>query len=134
VLARLARGVDEYKPLMAGVSPLEIVRSVVERMCEHFRRQPEATVCLSALATEFAGTDHPIRAEIEAAYERFVEPFAAVLAEVPTVADPRAAAIAFIGAVQGIGIQGLLRGGAPPLEEIARGFLDLLGLPRGETA
>ncbi|MBI5443145.1 MAG: TetR/AcrR family transcriptional regulator [Deltaproteobacteria bacterium] len=130
VIARLARGVDEYRALMEGASPEEAVRGVVERMCEHFRRQPEAAVCLSALATEFAGTDHPILAEIEAAYERFVEPFAAVLAQVPTVANPRAGAIAFIGAVQGIGIQGLLRGGEPPLEEMASGFLGLFGVAR----
>ncbi len=128
VLERLARGVREYTALIDGASAPEVVRRVVWLMCEHFARQPEATVCLATLATEFAGTDHPVLEEIRGAYEAFVGPFQGVLARLAPSANPRAAAIALIGAVQGVAIQNLLREGDPPLGELAEAFLCMLGI------
>ncbi|GAB4278464.1 MAG: hypothetical protein Kow0092_34240 [Deferrisomatales bacterium] len=127
VVDGLARGMDQYRDAMERADPRASVRRVIDHMVDHYRRQPEATVCLAALATEFAGTGHPVLERILEAYERFVEPFAAVLAADAGVEDPRAAAIAFIGSVQGIAVQGLLRGGEPPLERLARAFAGLLG-------
>lgn len=129
VVERLRRGVREYRAFMADGDPGEAFVRIVAHMADHYRRQPEATVCLAALATEFAGTDHPVLERIREAYEEFVGPFEAVMARRPGVADPRAAAIAFIGAVQGIAIQGLLRDGDPPLEALADAFVALLGPP-----
>lgn len=127
VLDRLARGLDAYRALLAGPPSADTVRRVVGLMVEHFRRQPEATICLAALATEFAGSGDPILERIRDIYDTFVLPFEQVLARHPRISCPRAAAVSFIGAVQGIAIQGLLREGNPSIDELARGFLHMLG-------
>ncbi|MBI5419026.1 MAG: helix-turn-helix transcriptional regulator [Deltaproteobacteria bacterium] len=129
VVERLARGMDSYRAPLAEGGSADAVRKIVNLMVEHFNRQPEATICLAALATEFAGTDDPILERIRRIYDRFVDPFAIVLSTHPTVRDPRAAAISFIGAVQGIAIQGLLREGNPPLAALAPAFLDMMNMP-----
>ena len=59
-------------------------------------------------------------------YDTFIDSFAAVLTSDPKVRNPRVAAIAFVGVVQGGAIQGLLRAGDPPVEALAEGCLDLL--------
>lgn len=127
VLGRLARGLEDYRALLAGPASGETVRRVVGLMVEHFKRQPEATICLAALATEFAGSGDPVLERIRHIYDHFLLPFEAVLAHHPRVPDPRAAAVSFIGAVQGIAIQGLLREGHPSIDELAAGFLSMLG-------
>ncbi len=127
VLDRLARGLEDYRALLAGPPSGETVRRVVGLMVEHFKRQPEATICLAALATEFAGSGDPVLERIRLIYDHFLLPFQAVLAQHPRVPDPRAAAVSFIGAVQGIAIQGLLREGHPSIDELAAGFLSMLG-------
>ena len=129
VVDRLARGLDAYRALLSEGPRAGTVERVVHLMTEHFNNQPEATVCLAALATEFAGTDDPILQKIREVYDLFVGPFEATLRNHPAVTDPRAAAIAFIGAAQGVAIQGLLREGNPSLDDLSRAFLSLLNLP-----
>lgn len=130
VVERLSRGLEAYRAILVkGTPSAETVHRVMDLMVEHFNRQPEATVCLAVLSTEFAGGNDPILEKLRSAYDTFVDAFAALLAHHPAIADPRAAAIAFIGASQGLGIQGLLRQGAPPLEQIARAFMSMLNLP-----
>lgn len=129
VVDRLARGFEDYREVMDEGGAAETVKRVLCLMVKHFDNQPEATVCLAALATEFAGTEHPILEEIRRAYDSFVEPFAVVLASHSKIGEPRAAAIAFMGAAQGIAIQGLLREGDPPLEDLAQAFLSMLSMP-----
>lgn len=127
VLERLSRGLDAYRALLAGPPSADTVRRVVGLMVEHFKREPEATICLAALATEFAGSGDPVLEAIRRIYDSFLLPFEAVLAPHPRVSAPRAAAVSFIGAVQGIAIQGLLREGSPSIDELAQGFLSMLG-------
>jgi len=127
VVERLSRGLEAYRALLGGPASGDTIRRVLERMVEHFKRQPEATICLAALATEFAGSGDPVLERILHIYDHFLLPFEAVLACHPRVADPRAAAVSFIGAVQGIAIQGLLREGSPSIDELAAGFLSMLG-------
>ncbi|MDW7710423.1 MAG: TetR/AcrR family transcriptional regulator [Deferrisomatales bacterium] len=127
VLERLARGLEAYRALLEGPASAGSVHRVVDLMVEHFKRQPEATICLAALATEFAGSGDPVLETIRRIYDSFVVPFEEVLARHPRVSSPRVAAVSFIGAVQGIAIQGLLREGNPSIDVLARGFLEMLG-------
>jgi AcrR family transcriptional regulator len=129
VVRRLARGFAEYSAVMDPNSLQATLERVIATMVEHYEAQPEATLCLAALATEFAGSDHPILAEIRSAYDSFVQPFQELLSRYPAVKDPRAVAIAYIGAMQGIGTQGMLREGTPPLRDLAFAFKTILHVP-----
>jgi hypothetical protein len=95
-------------------------------MCSHFKRNPEATICLAALATEFAGSNHPIEKRLKQVYDVFVEPFARKLDDHESVTDPLAASIAFAGSVQGIAVQGLLRHGEQTIDRLAEGYLSMM--------
>lgn len=124
----LERGMHTYSDLTdrAGHGSIEVVEEVVRVMCLHFKRNPEATICLAALATEFAGGDHPLETRLKEIYEIFVKSFANCLKNHPRVTDPRAAAVAFFGAVQGIAVQGLLREGEHTIDELAGGFVSMM--------
>lgn len=124
----LARGIDIYSDHLnqAEKGSLAVAQGVVDIMCEHFRRQPEATICLAALATEFAGSRHPMENRLKEVYEDFVEAFSRVLENHPKVTDSRTAATALIGAVQGIAVQGLLQAPERSIDELANGFMGLL--------
>lgn len=129
VVERLARGFKVYSDAIKGAGQDDPFGAVLQVMTVHFKRQPEATVCLAALATEFAGSGAPILEKIRKVYDSFVDPFAEVLSGRDDVTDPKSAAIAFIGAVQGIAIQGLLRKDDPPMEALAGAFREMT--PRG---
>lgn len=129
VVDRLARGFDDYRTAINESVNGQTLENVMEEMVRHYRKNPEATICLAALATEFAASDHPILEEIRLAYDRFVNPLAEAFEKDSTCDDPRSAAIAFIGAVQGIATQGLLREEQPPLEDLARAFLKMVRQP-----
>ena len=124
----LARGIDIYSEHLnrAEKGSLAVAQGVVDIMCEHFRRQPEATICLAALATEFAGSKHPMEKRLKEVYEDFVEAFSRVLQNHPKVTDSRAAATALIGAVQGIAVQGLLQAPEQSIDQLAEAFIGLL--------
>jgi len=129
VVDRLGRGFESYRPILSGEGELGVVvRRVAARMLDFFREQPEATVCLASLATEFAGTNDPILEKIRIAYDRFVDPFAARLSSEPKVRDPRASAIAFIAALEGLAVQSLLREGEPPPDALAGGLMNILNI------
>ncbi len=127
VVVWLTRGITVYSDYLsrADTGGLAAVEGVITIMCDHFRRRPEATICLAALATEFAGSHHPMESALKQAYDDFVRTFAKVLENHPKVRNPRAAAIAFVGAVQGIAIQGLLRENEHSIDELANAFLTL---------
>lgn len=129
VVQRLARGFDEYRAAIDPDSVQATLERVIAAMVDHYEAQPEATLCLAVLATEFGGSGHPILKSIRAAYDGFVEPFQELLARCPGVEDPRAVAIAYIGAMQGIGTQGMLREGNPSLRELAFAFRTILQMP-----
>ena len=124
----LARGITIYSDHLnqAEKGSLTVAEGVVDIMCEHFRRQPEATICLAALATEFAGSKHPMESRLKEVYQDFVEAFSRVLANHPKITDSRMAATALIGAVQGIAVQGLLQAPERSIDELAEGFIGLL--------
>ncbi len=124
----LARGIRVYSDLVQAAErgSYALVVQTIRVMCDHFRRNPEATICLAALATELAGGNHPVEGRVKAVYELFVDSFARVLSNHPRVTHPRAAAIAFVGAVQGIAIQGLLREGEETIDELAGAFMSLM--------
>jgi hypothetical protein len=77
-------------------------------MCNFFVEQPESAICTAALATEFAGSNDPILVNIREAYANYIDPFEKFLSTNPAITDPRASAIAFLGAMEGIGVQALL--------------------------
>ena len=124
----LAHGISIYSDHLnrAEKGCLAVAEGVVDIMCEHFRRQPEATICLAALATEFAGSNHPMEKRLKEVYEDFVEAFSRILQNHPVVTDSRAAAMALIGAVQGIAVQGLLQAPERNIDELAKGFVNML--------
>ena len=124
----LARGIEIYSEHLnkAEKGSLAVAQGVVDIMCEHFRRQPEATICLAALATEFAGSKHPMEKRLKVVYEDFIEAFSRILQNHPKVTDSRGAATALIGAVQGIAVQGLLQGPERSIDDLAEGFVALL--------
>jgi AcrR family transcriptional regulator len=124
----LARGVNIYADHLnqRERGSLEATEEVINIMCEHYRRQPEATICLAALATEFAGSNHPMEKRLKGVYEDFIEAFSRILQDHPRVKDSRAASMALIGAVQGIAIQCLLRSPERNIDELARAFVSLL--------
>jgi AcrR family transcriptional regulator len=124
----LARGIDIYAGHLnqAEKGSLAVAEGIVEIMCEHFRRQPEATICLAALATEFAGSKHPMEKRLKEVYEDFIMSFSRILQNHPKVKDSKTAATALIGAVQGIAIQGLLQTPERSIDELAKGFMGLL--------
>lgn len=126
-----ARGIESYQALLKNRGrSLETVRQVVNLMVEHFNKNPEATTCLAALTTEFAGTDDPSLEKIRQACDIFVDTFETILSGHPAINDPRAAAIAFFGAVQGIAIQGLLRERKMAIHKMADAFLSMINMPR----
>ena len=124
----LARGISIYSDHLnnAERGSLKVAEGVVDIMCDHFHRQPEATICLAALATEFAGSKHPMEKRIKDVYEDFVEAFSRILQNHPKATDSRAAAMALIGAVQGVAVQGLLQSPERSIDELAEGFLNML--------
>ncbi|MDR3553853.1 MAG: TetR/AcrR family transcriptional regulator [Syntrophobacteraceae bacterium] len=122
------RGMHIYSDIAdnAARGSLALIEEVMRVMCIHFNRGPEATICLAALATEFAGSGHPMETRLKGIYQIFVDSLARKLADNKDVKDPGAASMAFIGAVQGIAVQGLLRDGERTIDELAGGFLSLL--------
>jgi AcrR family transcriptional regulator len=128
VIEWLSRGIRVYADInqSAPVGSLAVVEETIRVMCEHFRRNPEATICLAALATELAGSNHPMEKRVKDVYELFIQSFSSTLANHPKVTNPRAAAIALVGSVQGIAIQGLLREGETTIDELAGAFLTML--------
>jgi AcrR family transcriptional regulator len=124
----LARGIEIYSDHLnrAEKGSLAVAQGVVDIMCEHFRRQPEATICLAALATEFAGSKHPMEKRLKEVYRDFVEAFSRILQNHPKITDSHTAATALIGAVQGIAVQGLLQAPERSIDELAKGFMGLL--------
>lgn len=135
VVRRLSRGFDIYRDAMGFNDPNDAVESVLASMVKHYKKEPEATLCLAVLATEFAGSGHPILDEIRRAYDSFVTPFTEILRSNPEIKNPEAASIAFIGAVQGLGIQALLRDNSQTIEEISKAFIKMLDLsPKRRTA
>lgn len=123
----LGRGLHIYSDVIQKTreGSLELVHEIIRVMCEHYRKNPEATICLAALATEFAGSSHPVEKRLKEIYEVFVDSFARALHNHPNVKDPRAVAIAFVGSVQGIAIQGLLREGETTIDELALAYLSV---------
>lgn len=128
VVEWLARGIRVYSDLAERAEPgsLAMVKEIIIIMCNHFRRNPEATICLATLATEFAGSNHPMEERLKEVYEVFVDAFSRVLENHPHVRDRRAAAIAFVGSVQGIAVQGLLREGEQSIDQLAGAFITML--------
>ncbi len=122
------RGMHVYSDITdnAEHGSLAMIEEVLRVMCSHFNRNPEATICLAALATEFAGSGHPMETRLKQIYKIFVDSLASKLIDNKSVTDPEAASIAFIGAVQGIAVQGLLRQGERTVDELAAGFLSLM--------
>ena len=124
----LARGITIYSDHLnqAEKGSLALAEGVVDIMCEHFHRQPEATICLAALGTEFAGSNHHMEKRLNEVYDDFVQAFSRILENHPKVRDSRAAATALVGAVQGIAVQGLLQAPERSIDELAKGFIGLL--------
>ena len=124
----LARGLKAYYELaqQAQSGSYELMADVLLIMRDHYKRNPEATICLAALATEFAGSNHPMEERLKEVYEIFVDGFARSLSNHPHVKDPRAAAIAILGSVQGIAIQGLLREKEYNIDDLADAYLSML--------
>ena len=75
------RGIHDYADIAnsAQHGSIAVVEEVVRTMCNHFHRSPEATICLAALATEFAGSNHPMETRLKGIYDVFVESFARIL-------------------------------------------------------
>ncbi|MDR3568220.1 MAG: TetR/AcrR family transcriptional regulator [Syntrophobacteraceae bacterium] len=124
----LERGMHVYSDIAdnAAQGSLAMVEEVLRVMCSHFSRNPEATICLAALATELAGAAHPMETRLKQIYKIFVDSLANRLKDNKNVTNPEAASIAFIGAVQGIAVQGLLRDGERTIDELAAGFLSMM--------
>ena len=59
-------------------------------------------------------------------YEDFIEAFSRILQNHPKATDSRAAAMALIGAVQGVAVQGLLQAPERSIDDLAEGFLNML--------
>lgn len=125
----LARGLKAYSDVAkrTATGSHQLLEETVRVMREHYQRNPEATICLAALATEFAGSNHPMEERLKEVYEVFVEAFARSLGNHPHIRDPRAAAIVFLGSVQGVAIQGLLRENEYNIDTLAETFLAMLG-------
>lgn len=128
VVEWLAKGMKVYSDAaeQAEAGSKEAVRNILVIMCDHFKSNPEATICLAALATEFAGSNLPMEVRLKETYEVFVNAFSRFLGSHPNVHDPRAAAIAFAGAVQGIAVQGLLREREESIDRLAEGLFELM--------
>lgn len=124
----LARGLKAYSDVAKRTEngSHQILEETVRVMREHYQRNPEATICLVALATEFAGSNNPIEERLKEAYEVFIAAFAHSLRNHPQVRDPRAAAIVFLGSVQGVAIQGLLRENEYSIDTLSETFLAML--------
>ncbi len=124
----LKRGIHDYAKIAnsARHGSIAVVEEVVRTMCEHYHRSPEATICLAALATEFAGSNHPTEARLKEIYDVFADSFARILQDNETITNPRAAAITFLSAAQGIAVQALLREGELTVDELADGFMSML--------
>jgi len=128
VIEWLSRGIRTYVELLEGVDhpSSETISRVLDLMCEHYERYPEATICLAMLATELSGSNHPAEQTIKSVYEIFVRAMASALAKHSNVTNSRAAAISFVGAVQGIAIQGLMREKETNIRTLAKGFYSML--------
>ncbi|SFM41991.1 TetR/AcrR family transcriptional regulator [Thermodesulforhabdus norvegica] len=130
VIEWLSKGIKAYADQLNRVKhpSSKTISDIIDLMCSHFNRYPEATICFATLATEFSGSHHPAEKVIKEVYEIFVEAMSRVLEHHPRVSNPRAASIAFIGAVQGIAVQGLMREDETDINTLAHGFLSMLSL------
>ncbi len=128
VIKWLSKGIYSYADFLNSVKfpSSQTIDDVLELMCNHYKKYPEATICLATLATEFSGSHHPVENTIKAIYEVFVAAMTKALSKHPDVSNPRAAAIAFVGAVQGIAVQGLMREDETDITILAEGFRSLL--------
>jgi AcrR family transcriptional regulator len=128
VVQWLERGIKVYSDVadQAERPSIRVVHEVIHVMCDHFRRNPEATICLAALATEFAGSSHLMESRLKDIYAVFVDSFERIFSACPWVGNPRGAAIALVGSVQGIAIQGLLREGENTIDELAEAFMTMM--------
>ncbi|MGC8720928.1 MAG: TetR/AcrR family transcriptional regulator, partial [Thermodesulforhabdaceae bacterium] len=110
VIDWLSKGIYAYSEhLKKEAQPsFNTISNMLHLMCNHYEKYPEATICLAMLATEFSGSHHPMEERIRSVYEVFVQALTPVLATNPRIKNPRAAAIAFIGSVQGIAIQAIM--------------------------
>ncbi len=128
VIEWLARGIRAYGEHLAKVEhpSSRTISATLSLMCSHYEKYPEATICLAILATEFSGSHHGVEERIRAVYELFVEALVPILSAHPQVKNPRATAIAFMGAVQGIAIQAIMREREVDIRTLAEGFESLL--------
>lgn len=128
VVEWLKRGIHDYSEIADGArhGSIAVVEEVVQTMCSHFHRNPEATICLAVLATEFAGSNHPMEGRLKGIYDVFADSFARILQDNASIRNPRAAAITFLSAAQGIAVQALLREGELTVDELAEGFMSML--------
>ncbi len=128
VINWLSKGIIAYAEYLKKIDhpSSKTISEMIGIMCSHFERYPEATICLAILATEFSGTHNSIEDKIRSVYEVFIQALAPILAHHPNVKNPRASAVAFIGAVQGIAIQAIMREREVDIRTLAQGFESLL--------
>jgi AcrR family transcriptional regulator len=128
VIDWLSKGIHAYSEhLKKEPNPsFSTISDMLSLMCSHYERYPEATICLAMLATEFSGSHHPVEERIRSVYEVFIQALTPILATNPRIRNPRAAAIAFIGSVQGIAIQAIMREKEVDIRTLAEGFKSML--------
>ncbi|MFZ5570842.1 MAG: TetR/AcrR family transcriptional regulator [Thermodesulfobacteriota bacterium] len=128
VIEWLSKGMMMYADFLAGKqqAAFEVVTEMIRTMLSHYDRHPEATICLAMLSTEFAGSNHPVEKRLKAVYEPFLQNAARLFSQYPGIANPRAAAIAILGAAHGIGIQGLFREGETNAKSIAEALISFI--------
>ena len=128
VIEWLAKGMTTYALYLENKEKgtIDVISEMIQTMLAHYDRYPEATICLAMLSTEFAGSNHPVEKQLKAVVEPFIENASRLFAQHPDIKNPRAAAIAILGAANGIGIQGLFREGEVDVRAIAEGLIALI--------
>ena len=128
VIEWLAKGMMTYAAFLEkeNQSTIDVITEMIQTMLSHYDRFPEATICLAMLSTEFAGSNHPVEKRLKAVVEPFIENASRLFSQHPDIKNPRAAAIAILGAANGIGIQGLFREGEVDARAIAEGLISLI--------
>ncbi|QUH04600.1 TetR/AcrR family transcriptional regulator [Saccharopolyspora erythraea] len=130
---------EDVGSLGDGADPLDALIAVARGHVAYCRR--DVARVMMTLHIEFAGQDHPVGRAVTAVADRFVATTAERIeaaragGELPPGPPPRETALAYLGAVHGLGIH--LAGAAPHDVELAeRAVRGVLGLPPvagGET-
>ncbi len=134
VIDRLNTGMDRYIDYLSQnrQGSVETLAGLVDLFVEKFHSDPDEIIALASFATEFGSVDDPVVDQIHATNNRFIDAMEEAFDFLPESVNKRAFAVSFFSGIQGIFIQAVFRQGQMEIDELAKGFVDMITCGRRE--